>query len=145
MEKEPDELDEDMYTTLETMRDVSRRCLAYKNQKQMPMNEYISILHDLVNVSFSSPKLKILKASLEKYIGMQKYLRDTYMATTREQGLEVISQGKVQPSIIELWIEEELFAADSLDYDALYTGYPQYRSWLQEIKESYQARLHEYT
>ena len=70
---------------------------------------------------------------LQKHIGFYDYFRDTLNATTVKDVHRMLSERKVNPRIVELWIEEG-FLADQVRLYSTKRGYPEYSEKLEEAQ-----------
>ena len=97
----------------------------------MGVNDYIA---SLTNLKESSEALGLSGKTLERSIGKFTYLRDNYGVKTVSDVQRVLSAGRVDPSVVDLWIEEG-FAVNPLEFDAIKTGYPDKVEALQSARD----------
>ena len=104
------------------------------------INDYIA---DISRVARTTPegigKLKNgslnLKKLLEDSVNIYGYLRDKFEVQTVTEARACIEERKVDPSIIELWIEEGMFGIDRFLSNAVEIGYPELSDELEKKRE----------
>lgn len=101
------------------------------------INEYIADIGRVANTTeesinkLNNPSLN-LKKLLEDSVAIYTYLRDKFEVQTITEARKCIEERKVDPKIIELWIEEGMFGIDMHLSNAVNIGYPEFNTVLEE-------------
>ena len=101
---------------------------------EMDINSYIEHLtsrrsSNIGDVAPNSDEQKL--AGYE--IGIYSYLRDFHHAKTVGEAKITLEQRKIDPKIVKLWIEEKM-ALNSMEFDAISKGYPEFQKDLERVR-----------
>ncbi|PIU02538.1 MAG: hypothetical protein COT55_02970 [Candidatus Diapherotrites archaeon CG09_land_8_20_14_0_10_32_12] len=100
----------------------------------MNINDYIASMTDMARSPLARPPHSNEGERLERVVGILAYLRDTYGAKTYGGAHKLLRDGKVNPKIVELWMEENMLRNELCD--AVCDGYPQYANRAIELKDA---------
>jgi hypothetical protein len=120
----------------EDTRDIDL-AFASKLDKEKPLL-YIPIAIDNIKHPYPSC-LEWLKSTFEEMglsreyenmINIYSYLRDNFNVKTYGDITELFAERKINPKIIELWLDEEMISLEDSVYVS--AGYPEYNGWILE-------------